>query len=87
MDRIHAVCHSAHGLQVVVVNDGHNVVNFLGRGKHGRLPHLTFGQFAVAQDAIDAIGFLVQPIAKAMPLEMDNPCPSEPVLASMPGVL
>jgi len=63
------------------------VVNLLGHGEHRRLPHLPLSQFAVAQDAVDTVGFLVEPQRQRHAIGDGQPLPSEPVLASMPGVL
>ena len=74
-------------LQFVVIGNRDEIVEFVVRREHGRFPILPFVGFTVTDNAEDMMFFPVFFAAKAIPQAADNPCPSDPVVMSIPGTV
>ena len=80
------VIHPGGLLQAVAVQDHDQVIQRERRRGHCGLPNAALLTFAVADQHIGLCPCPVELCASAMPTPADNPCPREPVDASMPAM-
>ena len=74
-------------LELVVVDDGDEVVGAVAGRDVGRLPDLALLALAVAEQHLGQEVLAQLPAPSAMPRPAERPMPSEPVEMSMPGSL
>ena len=57
---IHHIANLATDLQVVIIQDDHQIIQFIMRSSHGGFPNLTFLTFSISNDGIHSARAVIQ---------------------------